>query len=564
MARTKKVTAVAAMARSNVSRAVVADSSLAFALQLGDGSDLLVKSMTYDSATKTFKATITGTNAEIGYVNPDLFGDVKNMSELILKKIIPAGTSTVIQQNPALASFPEDEYIDQETLTKTKNYTVESAEDYSVLVPAGENQTITVTVQVSGSTVAIYQISSSVTYTENPKIYSMQNYIKSVYLTPDATSQVNLTGIDLTKATTLNNALEGYTAVTSITPSKLDTPNAKYIDGTFKGLVKATSVPELTYTSAVKVASVYENDVLMTSLPPIDAPQALEISRAYAGCTAMTEQPEIIAPKCTDFHEEFRGCSALTEGKSIGTAKAKNISGMYYDCIAMTSVTGDFDLSSIDTEDYDGEVAEGVINMFKNSGVTSAVNFTNVPTELVTNNGLNNIHKIGLSPLLTTYTMRDSSFPEDYVPFSPDNAVKVSNINWNASTRTMTADITGTDVAPTYTDVAYDGNDDAKKYPNILFHGMKQAGFTFDITQTNQQLKEYSVSTYPEGIKQTQTTKEQTDDFVLMVTGTNANTVKLDVVKYPTGNEAAAITTHVVLNVNFTWSEEFLSSLTKD
>ena len=70
--------------------------------------------------------------------------DLKTLTAIVLVDAIPIGKSTIVQENEALALYPDDEDIQDNV--KTKSYTIAgSPDEYAILLLEGE-QTVKVTV----------------------------------------------------------------------------------------------------------------------------------------------------------------------------------------------------------------------------------------------------------------------------------------------------------------------------------------------------------------------------------------------------------------------------------
>lgn len=135
------------------------------AIRMGKGSTVQVNSMFYTRSTNTYELNVSGINALVGTVDSSLFGeDYNKCAELILPQIVPVGTSVITQINPALADFSTDSTISltEKGWTKRRSYTLEAADDLSVLIPGSPSDVI-VKIQHNGVTTT-YIIHCNVSY----------------------------------------------------------------------------------------------------------------------------------------------------------------------------------------------------------------------------------------------------------------------------------------------------------------------------------------------------------------------------------------------------------------
>lgn len=89
--------------------------------------------------------------------------DKANLTAITLVDIIPIGQSTIIQSNPALALYPNDEFIQDNV--KTKDYIITgSPDDYAIVIQGGEQEITVKVVPEIESLTQEYVIKSNITF----------------------------------------------------------------------------------------------------------------------------------------------------------------------------------------------------------------------------------------------------------------------------------------------------------------------------------------------------------------------------------------------------------------
>lgn len=89
--------------------------------------------------------------------------DKANLTAITLVDIVPIGRSTITQSNPALALYPNDEFIKDNV--KTKEYVITgSPDDYAVVIQGGEQEITVEVVPEIESLATKYVIKSNLTF----------------------------------------------------------------------------------------------------------------------------------------------------------------------------------------------------------------------------------------------------------------------------------------------------------------------------------------------------------------------------------------------------------------
>ncbi|MBQ3665122.1 MAG: BspA family leucine-rich repeat surface protein [Lachnospiraceae bacterium] len=227
----------------------------------------------------------------------------------------------------------------------------------------------------------LYELNTLYWWSPAKNVYMTNNTRLCRGLTNCAT--IDLSGIDTSLVTNMDNLFYGDSSVTLLNLSTFDTSNVTSMANMFYGCSKLAAV-DLSSFDTSKVTSMTSMFCNCSGLASIDVShfdtsKVTSMASMFYGCSKLSDidVSNFDTSNVISMSEMFRSCSSLKslDLSNFDTSKVTTMTGMFIYCSKLVSVN----VSSFDTS-----VVTGMANMFNGCSALTSLDVTNFNTENVT------------------------------------------------------------------------------------------------------------------------------------------------------------------------------------